>query len=245
LHGGTKGIDKFVWKAEAMPTNEGPAVKFTHRNPDMHEGYPGNLDITVIYTLTNKDELKIDYKAKTDKATPVNLTHHSYFNLGTPASGNILDHMMTINADRFTPVDSTLIPTGEFAPVKGTSMDFTKPTAIGARINDQPLPGGGYDHNYVLNGKVGENKLAARVTDPQTGRTMEIWTTEPGIQFYTGNFLDNVKGKEGVTYQKHGGFCLETQHYPDSVNHPNFPTVILQPGETYSQVTIHKFYAKK
>jgi aldose 1-epimerase len=245
LHGGTKGIDKFVWTAEAMPSSDGPAVKFTHHNPDMHEGYPGNLDIVVTYTLTNKDELKIDYKAKTDKATPVNLTHHSYFNLGTPASGSILDHIMFINADRFTPVDSTLIPTGELAPVKGTGMDFTTPMTIGSRINQQPLPGGGYDHNYVLNGKLGENKLAARITDPQTGRTMEIWTTEPGIQFYTGNFLDGVKGKGGVSCQKNAGFCLEAQHYPDSVNHPNFPTVILQPGETYSQVTVHKFYVKK
>jgi aldose 1-epimerase len=244
LHGGIKGIDKAVWKAEAMQSKEGPAVKFTHTSPDKEEGYPGRLDITVTYTLTNDNELKLDYKAKTDRPTPVNLTHHSYFNLGTPAAGDILDHLLMINADRFTPVDSTLIPTGEFLPVKGTPMDFTKPMAIGSRINEKPLPGGGYDHNYVLNGKAGQLALAARVTDPKSKRTMEIWTTEPGVQFYTGNFLDNVKGKDGVIYKKHWGFCLETQHFPDSVNHPNFPSVILQPGETYSQVTVHKFYAK-
>jgi len=147
-----------------------------------------------------------------------------------------------INADRFTPVDTTLIPTGELLPVKGTPMDFTKPMAIGSRINEQPLPGGGYDHNYVLNGKAGELALAARVTDPRSKRTMEVWTTEPGVQFYTGNFLDNLKGKDGVVYKKHSAFCLETQHYPDSPNHPNFPSITLEPGQTYSQVTVHKFY---
>jgi aldose 1-epimerase len=244
LHGGFKVIDKAVWQAEAMEGKNGPAVKFTHTSPDKEEGYPGKLDITVTYTLTNDNELKIDYKAKTDKATPVNLTNHSYWNLGTPAAGDILEEILYINADRFTPVDSTLIPTGELAPVKGTAMDFTTPTAIGARINNQPLPGGGYDHNYVLNGKVGENKLAARATDPKSGRTMEVWTTEPGVQLYTSNFLDGVKGKNGVSYKKHWAFCLETQHYPDSVNHPSFPSVILQPGETYSTTTVHKFYAK-
>ncbi|HEV8606608.1 MAG TPA: aldose epimerase family protein [Tepidisphaeraceae bacterium] len=245
LHGGIKGIDKAVWKAEPMETKNGPAVKFTHTSPDKEEGYPGKLDISVTYTLTNYDELKLDYKAKTDKATPVNLTHHSYFNLGTPASGDVLDHILMINADRFTPVDATLIPTGELLPVKGTAMDFTTPMAIGSRIKDKPAPDGGYDHNYVLNGKAGELALAARVIDPQTGRTMEIWTTEPGVQFYTGNFLDNVKGKNGVVYKKHGGFCLETQHFPDSPNHPNFPSITLEPGQTYSQVTVHKFYVKK
>jgi aldose 1-epimerase len=245
LHGGNKGIDKHVWKAEPTPTDEGPAVKFTHTSPDMDEGYPGKLDITVTYTLTNKDELKIDYKARTDKATPVNLTHHSYFNLGTPASGDVLDHILHINADRYTPVDPTLIPSGELAPVKGTTLDFTTAMAIGSRITQTPLSGGGYDHNYVLNGEVGKMKLAARVTDPQTGRTMEIHTTEPGVQLYTGNHLKDIQGKNGVTYQKHAGFCLETQHYPDSINKPNFPSVVLEPGQTYSQVTVHKFYAKK
>jgi aldose 1-epimerase len=245
LHGGNKGIDKAVWKAEAAPTDDGPSVKFTHTSPDMDEGYPGKLDITVTYTLTNKDELKIDYKARTDKATPVNLTHHSYFNLGTPASGDILDHILHINADRYTPVDPTLIPTGELAPVKGTALDFTTPTAIGARYNQTPLSGGGYDHNYVLNGERGKMKLAARATDPQTGRTMEVHTTEPGVQLYTGNHLKDVQAKNGITYQKNAGFCLETQHYPDSINKPNFPSVVLEPGQTYSQVTIHKFYAKK
>ncbi len=245
LHGGIKGIDKAVWRAEAMQTKDGPAVKFSHTSPDKDEGYPGKLDISVTYILTNNDELKLDYKAKTDKATPVNLTHHSYFNLGTPASGDILDHVLMINADRFTPVDATLIPTGELMPVKGTAMDFTKPMTIGSRINEKPVPDGGYDHNYVLNGKAGEMALAARATDPQTGRTMEIWTSEPGVQFYTGNFLGGVKGKGGIEYKKHGGFCLETQHFPDSVNHANFPTVILEPGQTYSQVTVHKFYVKK
>jgi aldose 1-epimerase len=245
LHGGIKGIDKAVWKAEAMQSKDGPAVRFTHASPDKDEGYPGKLDIAVTYTLTNENELKIDYKAKTDKATPVNLTNHAYWNLGTPAAGDILDHILFINADRFTPVDTTLIPTGELLPVKGTPMDFTTPTAIGARINQQPLPGGGYDHNYVLNGKDGKLALAARVTDPKSKRTMEVWTTEPGVQFYTGNFLDNIKGKDGVVYKKHWGFCLETQHFPDSVNHPNFPSTILEPGQTYSQVTVHKFYVMK
>lgn len=244
LHGGIKGIDKAVWNAEAMETSNGPSVKFTHTSPDKEEGYPGKLDITVTYTLTNDNQLKIDYKAKTDKATPVNLTNHAYWNLGTPAAGDILDHLMMINADRFTPVDTTLIPTGELLPVKGTPMDFTTPTAIGARINEKPLPGGGYDHNYVINGKGGELALAARVTDPKSKRTMEIWTTEPGVQFYTGNFLDNLTGKGGVVYKKHWGFCLETQHYPDTPNHPNFPSITLEPGQTYSQLTVHKFYAK-
>src|SRR2546423_1386738 len=244
LHGGIKGIDKAVWKAEAMETNKGPAGKFTHTSPDKDEGYPGKLDIAVTYTLTNDNEVKIEYKAKTDKATPVNLTNHSYFNLGTPAAGDVLDHLMFINADRFTPVDTTLIPTGELLPVKGTPMDFTKPTPIGSRIHEEPLPGGGYDHNYVLNGKAGELALAARVTDPKSKRTMELWTTEPGVQFYTGNFLDNVKGKDGVVYKKHWAFCLETQHYPDTPNHPNFPSITLEPGQTYTQVTVHKFYVK-
>jgi aldose 1-epimerase len=239
LHGGIKGFDKVVWNAKQMQTDQGPALKLTYRSRDGEEGYPGNLSCTVIYTLTNNNELKISYEAKTDKATVINLTHHSYFNLGGHNSGDILGHTLIINADRFTPVDKDLIPTGEIKPVKGTPMDFTKPMAIGSRIKQ-----GGYDHNYVLNSSDGSLALAASVYEPKSGRVMEIFTTEPGIQFYTGNFLDgSVKGK-GAVYNKHNGFCLETQHFPDSPNKPNFPSVVLKPGEKYTQLTVYKFSAR-
>lgn len=238
LHGGIKGFDKVVWDAEAMETEEGPALKLTYTSPDGEEGYPGTLSCTVIYTLTDKNELKISYEAETDKPTVVNLTHHSYFNLAGYDSGDILDHKLMINADNFTPVDDTLIPTGEIKPVKDTPMDFTKPMAIGSRIEQVP---GGYDHNYVLNSSDGSLALAASAYDPKTGRLMEIYTTEPGIQFYSGNFLDGTLKGKGAVYNKHTGFCLEAQHFPDSPNKSNFPSVVLKPRKKYTQLTVHKF----
>ena len=243
LHGGLKGLDKKVWKAEPKQEADRVSVKFTCQSPDGEEGYPGTLDVSVTYTLTNANELRIDYAATTDKATPVNLSNHSYFNLaGADEPGDILGHEMMIAADNFTPTDKTLIPTGEIKPVKGTVMDFTEPHPIGAKIEELKSFPGGYDHNYVLNGGGKSLALAARVRDPKTGRVMEMSTTEPGVQFYTGNFLDGkLKGKGGVPYGKYHGFCLEAQHFPDSVNHPNFPSVILRPGETYKQTTVYKF----
>jgi aldose 1-epimerase len=241
LHGGLKGFDKVVWKAEETRPAGAVGVKFSYLSKDGEEGYPGNLAVTVEYTLNDANELAIAYTATTDKATPVNLTHHSYWNLAG-AKIDILGHELELAADRFTPVDKGLIPTGVLAPVKGTSMDFTTPMAIGARIG---LVEGGYDHNYVLN-RTGEGlAFAARVTDPVTGRILEIRTTEPGIQFYSGNFLDGtIAGKGGIVYGKHSGLCLETQHFPDSPNHSNFPTTILKPGQTYKSVTVHRFSAK-
>lgn len=242
LHGGNVGFDKVLWHAEELKTRETIGLKLTYLSKDGQEGYPGNLACTVIYTLTNDNELNISYEAQTDKATPVNLTHHSYFNLAGQGAGDILNHKLMLNADHFTPVDDGLIPTGEIKSVKGAAMDFTTSTSIGSRIDQIS---GGYDHNYVLNSKDGSIALAAKVYEPSSGRVMEIFTTEPGIQFYSGNFLDgSIKGKSGKVYNKHYGFCLETQHFPDSPNKPEFPSVILHPGQKYTHKTVHKFYTR-
>ncbi len=247
LHGGVTGFDKVVWDDEPVWKSDAVGVKLSYLSQDGEEGYPGNLKATVTYLLTNKNELRIDYEATTDKATPVNLTHHGYFNL-TGGQRDILGHVLFLNAGKFTPVDEGLIPTGELPSVKGTPMDFTKPTEIGARINngyEQLKFGGGYDHNWVLNKRGSGMTLAARVYEPTTGRTMEVLTLEPGIQFYSGNFLDGtITGKGGKVYKHRWGFCLETQHYPDSPNKPNFPSTILRPGEKYQTTTIYRFSAK-
>lgn len=241
LHGGTRGLDKVVWQAEPFDDARGQGVIMRHSSPDGDMGYPGTLDVKVTYTLTDS-LLTVDYEATTDKATPVNLSQHSYFNL-SGGSRDILGHQLQLNASRYTPVDSTLIPTGELASVAGTPFDFRTPTAIGARINeahDQVKKGGGYDHNFVLDGT--GMRVAARVTEPVTGRTMEIRTDQPGIQFYSGNFLDgSITGKGGIVYRHRWGFCLETQHFPDSPNHAAFPSTVLRAGEVYRTRTVFSF----
>lgn len=242
LHGGVKGFNRVVWKAEPVASPEGPAVKMTYTSKDGEEGYPGTLTAVVTFTVTADDALKIDYTATTDKATPVNLSNHAYFNLGGDTDSSILDHELTLAASKYTPVDETLIPTGAIDPVEGTPLDFRKPTAIGARIAELKGEPGGYDHNLVLDSKGGSLAFAARVYDPKTGRVVEMSTTEPGVQFYSGNFLDGSNvGKKGRVYKKHHGLCLEAQHFPDSIHHPNFPDSVLRPGETYKQTTVYKF----
>jgi len=252
LHGGIKGFNKAVWTAKEIPANDGQALELTYLSKDGEEGFPGNLDVRVVYTLTDANELKIEYFATTDKNTVVNLTNHSYFNLlGVGlGSGDILGHVLMIEADKFTPVDSGLIPTGELRGVTGTPFDFRNPTAIGKRIeadDEQIKLGKGYDHNFVLRRKTGDPiSLAARVTEEASGRVLEVWTTEPGVQLYTGNFLDgSAQGKGGVPYAKRMAFCLETQHFPDSPNHPKFPSTELKPDGRYHTTTIYKFSVQK
>lgn len=245
LHGGLKGFDKVIWKAEPISRPDGPSIKLTRRSPDGEEGYPGNLDVSVQFTVTEQNELKIEYTATTDKATPINLSNHSYFNLAGRTTEPVLGHELMLSADHYTPVDETLIPTGEIAPVAGTPLDFTKPTDIGARIKELKGEPTGYDHNFVLNSGGKSLALAVRVYEPKTGRVMELSTTEPGVQFYTGNFLDGtITGKDGIAYRKHHAFCLEAQHYPDSIHHANFPSAVLEPGKTYTQTTVYKFSAR-
>ena len=246
LHGGIKGFDKVVWKGVA--TESGDGVELTYVSQDGEEGYPGMLSSKVVYTWTDDNELRIDYESSTDKPTVINLTNHSYFNLKDGGASPILDHVMMINADQYTPVDETSIPLGEIAALDGTPLDFRAPTAIGARIGEEHQQlgfGAGYDHNYVLNSEAEGLALAATVSEPSTGRAMDVLTEEPGVQFYSGNFLDGHHiGKAGVAYEHRSGFCLETQHYPDSPNQPDFPSTVLRPGETYATTTVYKFYVR-
>lgn len=244
LHGGLKGFNAHVWQAEPMETADGPALKLTRVSKDGEEGFPGNLTTTVTYTLTHDNAVKIDYHATTDKATPLNLTNHSYFILSGAGNGTVLDHELTIAAENYTPIDEFLIPTGEIKSVKGTPLDFTTPRKVGERIAEVEAVTHGYDHNFVLADNVRKLSFAARVHDPDSGRSVEVFTTEPAVQLYTGNWLDGKLKDNGGTYERFGALCLETQHYPDSPHHPNFPNTILRPGETYTQTTIYKFSAK-
>lgn len=245
LHGGINGFNNVVWKARQMNEQQ---LELTYLSLDGEEGYPGNLNVKVVYSLTDANELKTEYVATTDKATPINLTQHSYFNLNGAGNSTILDHVLTINAERYTPVDEGLIPTGELASVEGTPMDFRKPTPIGKRIDsdfEQIQLGGGYDHNWILNLDKKKLTLAAEVYSPQSGRTLKVLTNEPGLQFYTGNFLNGKDiGKNNLAYPRRGAFCLETQHFPDSPNKENFPSTILQPGKIYHSICVYKFGAK-
>ena len=244
IHGGVKGFDKHIWQPEVVGDN---TVRLSRVSPDGEEGYPGNLQVAVAYSLTNYNELIVEYQAMTDLPTHVNLTQHTYFNLA--GAGDVLGHELTIDADRYTPVDAASIPTGVLAPVAGTPFDFRKPAPIGARIeaqHPQIAHGRGYDHNYVLNREGDTLEFAARVVEPVSGRVLEVATTEPGVQLYTANFLDgSIKGKGGAAYGRHAGFCLETQHYPDTPNKPAFPSSLLRPGSTYSSRTVFKFDVSK
>jgi len=246
LHGGTKGFDKKVWQAREAPGPEGQGLTLSLTSPDGEEGYPGTLSVQVTYHVTGRNELRIDYEARTDKPTVVNLTSHSYFNLAGEGTGDVLGNELTIQADQYTPIDATGIPTGELAPVAGTPFDFTKPAPVGARIRDgvqQIVFGRGYDHNFVLRRPAdGSLTQAARVREPKTGRVLEVFTTEPGVQLYTGNFLNGtVVGSGGHTYRQGDAICLETQHFPDSPNKPSFPSTVLRPGDTYRTTTVYRF----
>lgn len=246
LHGGVaRSLDKVVWQAVDASGTRGPAVRFRFTSPHMDEGYPGNLDLTVTYTLTDENELWIDYFARTDRPTPVNLTNHTYWNLHGHGKGTTLDHELKILAGRYTPTDDTLIPTGAIATVEGRPLDFQRPTAVGARIDAlRPTPARGYDHNYVLFGEAGTLRVVARLYDPSSGRGFEVLTTEPGLQLYSGNFLAGQPGKGGREYVRNGGLCLETQHFPDSVNQPEFPSILLRPGEEYRTTTGYRFFTR-
>jgi aldose 1-epimerase len=248
LHGGTRGFDKVVWEATPDPDSARAALRLHYVSADGEEGYPGRLDVTVTYEVTDANELRITYGATTDKPTVLNLSHHGYFNLAGRASPSILSHQLLLAADRYTPVGATLIPTGDLASVDGTPFDFRTATAIGARIDagDRQLRyGQGYDHNFEILGMPGTLRLAARLRDPESGRTMEVLTTEPGIQFYSGNFLDGtLVGKGGVRYQRRSGLCLETQHFPDAPHHADFPTTVLRPGQAYRSETVYRFSAQ-
>jgi len=246
LHGGT-GFDKALWRARPTMIDGDPALVLEHTSPDGDQGFPGTLEVEVTYRVTPDNALRIDYRATTDKPTVVNLTNHTYFNLRGEGTGTILDHVLTIHGGRITPVDPHLIPTGAFMPVAGTPFDFTSPHVIGARIgadHEQVKFGGGYDHNWVLDKPAGKLALIATLHDPTSGRVMDVLTTEPGVQFYSGNFLNGAKGKSGHTYAKRDGLCLETQHFPDSPNKPQFPSTVLRPGETYATTTVYRFVAR-
>jgi aldose 1-epimerase len=248
LHGGPTGFQKRVWTPKVVSGPDGDALELTYVSKDGEEGYPGALTAKVVYSLRKDGGLAIDYAATTDAPTVVNLTNHAYFNLAGEGEGTVLGHEMQIEADSYTPVDATLIPTGEVRPVEGTPFDFRKPVAIGARIDaadEQLKAGGGYDHNFVLRGAKGELRLAARVLEPKSGRVLEVLTTEPGVQFYSGNFLDGaIVGKSGKPYVRRGALCLEAQHFPDSPNQPGFPPVVLRPGQTYRQTTVYRVTVK-
>jgi aldose 1-epimerase len=248
LHGGLIGFNKVIWEGEEFKNAKGAGVSFSYLSKDGEEGFPGNLKVKVTYTLTDENQLILDYEATTDKATPLNISQHSYFDLAGEGSGDILGTELMLSADHFTPVDKVLIPTGEIRAVAGTPLDFTKSTTIGARINqdyEQLVLGHGYDHNFVINRKDSDKNrltLAARAYDPTSGRVLEVSTTQPAVQFYSGNFLDGtITGKKGHVYGKRSGFCLETQHYPDSPNHPSFPSTIVRPGKAFHSQTIFKF----
>ena len=238
LHGGVRGFDKRVWSGTAS----GSSVTFALTSPNGEEGYPGTLQVRVTYRLTDANELRIDYTATTDKATPINLTNHSFFNLAGADRGTILDHVLMINASRYTPTNTSLVPTGQLASVVGTPLDFTHAHRIGERIEEMRAVANGYDHNFVLDRRADSLSLAARVDEPRSGRVLEIWTTEPGVQFFTGNRFDgSFPGVGGVKYERHAGFALEPQHFPDAINHPEFPSVVLRPGETFRSSTIYRF----
>jgi aldose 1-epimerase len=248
LHGGIVGFDKVLWSARPAVVAGAPTLELHYRSANGEEGFPGNLDVTALYTLGDDNSLRVDYRGTTDRATPVNLTQHTYFNLKGEGRGDILDHVLQLNARRFTPVNPGLIPTGELAVVAGTPFDFTTPQRIGDRVDaphEQLKFSGGYDHNWVLDSQSGQLALAAVASEPVSGRTLEVWTQEPGVQFYCGNFLDGTAlGKSGQSYPRRSGFCLETQHYPDSPNQPAFPNTILRPGQAYQTTTLFKFSAR-